>query len=92
MAAPIAAIAEAQAASTTKLGPWRSNRLANRPAMMLASSPGMVSSVISGRRWPTPACSSPAIAERTAAGRAAKLGAAASSWATSGNDRRRAVM
>jgi hypothetical protein len=47
-AASMAARADAQAASTTKLGPCRSNRLATRPAMTLPSSPGMVSSVISG--------------------------------------------
>ena len=48
--ASIAAIAEAHAASTVKFGPWRLKRLAMRPAMQLASSPGIVSSVISGRQ------------------------------------------
>ncbi len=45
----MAAIAEAQAASTTKFGPRKLKRLAIRPAMQLANSPGMVSSVISGK-------------------------------------------
>ena len=48
----IAAIADAHAASTTKFGPWKLKILAIRPAMQLASSPGMVSSVISGRSFP----------------------------------------
>ena len=48
----IAAMAEAQAASVVKLGPWKLKTLAMRPAMQLASSPGMLSSVISGRRLP----------------------------------------
>jgi hypothetical protein len=39
---------EAQAASVVKFGPRKLNRLAIRPAITLASSPGMVSSVISG--------------------------------------------
>ena len=46
--ASIAASADAQAASVVKLGPWRLNRLATRPAMQLPSSPGIVSSVIAG--------------------------------------------
>ena len=33
----------------TKFGPWKLKMLAIRPAMQLASSPGMLSSVISGR-------------------------------------------
>ena len=44
----VAAMAEAQAASITKLGPRKLNRLATRPAMQFDSSPGIVSSVISG--------------------------------------------
>jgi hypothetical protein len=46
--ASIAATAEAQAASTTKLGPRRLKRLATRPARQLPSSPGIVSSVTGG--------------------------------------------
>jgi hypothetical protein len=46
-AADMAASPEAQAASVVKFGPRRLNTAATRPAMMLASSPGMVSSVIS---------------------------------------------
>ena len=42
-----AASPEAHAASVVKFGPRRLNRLATRPAMTLASSPGIVSSVIS---------------------------------------------
>ena len=38
---------EAQAASVVKFGPRKLNRFATRPASTLASSPGMVSSVIS---------------------------------------------
>jgi hypothetical protein len=43
----MAANPDAHAASVVKLGPRKSNRLAIRPAMTLASSPGIVSSVIS---------------------------------------------
>ncbi len=82
--ASIAAIAEAQAASTVKFGPWRLKRLAMRPAMQLASSPGIVSSVIAGSRASRLPCSSPSMAPRTSAGSAAKLSACASSRASSG--------
>ncbi len=47
LAADIAASADAQAASVVKLGPRKLNSAATRPAMMFASSPGMVSSVMS---------------------------------------------
>ncbi len=90
-AAPMAAIAEAQAASQTKLGPWKSNRLATRPAMMFESSPGIVSSQISGKLAPTPERNSRSMAPRTASGSARKLGARVSSRAYSGSIRRVAV-
>ena len=50
MAAFMAARVDAQAASVTKFGPRKLNRLQTRPAITLDSSPGMVSSVISGER------------------------------------------
>ena len=91
MVASIAASADAQAASVVKLGPWRLNRLATRPAMQLPSSPGIVSSVITGSQASKLACSSPSIVERTSAGSAAKLAARSSSRARSGNMIRSAV-
>ena len=54
-AAVMAAMDDAHAASVTKFGPCRSNSDATRPAMMLDSSPGMVSSVMAGKRPSTPA-------------------------------------
>ena len=86
-----AASVEAQAASTTKLGPCRSNRLATRPAMQLPSSPGMVSSVIWGRCAPMRSCISAMIAARTSAGNARNDGAPARSRTVSGKATRRAV-
>ena len=71
--ASIAASAEAHAASVVKFGPWRLNRLAIRPAMQLPSSPGIVSSVISGSQASMLPCSSRSIVARTSAGSAAKL-------------------
>ena len=65
--ASIAAIADAQAASTTKFGPRRLKRFATRPARQLPSSPGIVSSVTGGSRSKL-ACSSPAIAARIGLG------------------------
>ncbi len=90
-AAFIAAIAEAQAASTVKFGPWRLKRLAIRPAMQLLSSPGIESSVIPGSQASTLSRSSPVIAVRTSAGSAAKLPARSSSRASSGYSMRRLV-
>ena len=69
--ASIAAIAEAQAASTTKLGPRRLNRLETRPARQLPSSPGIVSSVTGGSHPSMFECSSRAIASRALSGRSA---------------------
>jgi hypothetical protein len=89
--ASIAASADAQAASVVKLGPWKSKRLATRPARQLASSPGIVSSVITGSQSSKLACSSPSIFERTSAGSAAKLAARSSSRARSGKRIRSAV-
>jgi len=60
--------------------------------MMLASSPGMVSSVMSGKRSATPARNSRSIASRTSAGRLRRLGEPASSRAYSGKSSRQAVM
>ena len=51
-AASRAARLEAQAASVMKLGPRRLRMLATRPETMLASSPGMVSSVMGGMLLP----------------------------------------
>jgi hypothetical protein len=61
---------------------------AMRPAMQLASSPGMVSSVISGRRRPIRSCNSRVMSPRTAAGSAAKLALSANSLAYSGKKMR----
>jgi hypothetical protein len=84
IAASIAAIAEAQAASTVKFGPCRLKRFAMRPAMQLLSSPGIVSSLISGSHASRFPCSSASMAARTSAGSAAKLPARSSSRASSG--------
>ena len=51
-AASRAARLDAQAASVVKFGPWRPRRFATRPAMMFASSPGIVSSVTGGSDAP----------------------------------------
>ena len=83
--ASIAAIADAQAASTTKFGPRRLNRFATRPARQLPSSPGIVSSVVGGRSACRRACHSPVIAARTSPGSAAKLGVWSRSRESSGN-------
>jgi hypothetical protein len=87
----MAASAEAQAASQAKFGPWKSNRLAMRPAMQLASSPGMESSVISGSRAAIRSWVSRARVSRTASGSAVKDGASASARAYSGKKTRSAV-
>jgi hypothetical protein len=60
--------------------------------MMLDSSPGMVSSLITGQRPATPDRISSTTARRTSSGSAAKLGARLSSWAYSGNMMRAEVM
>ena len=73
IAAFVAAIADAQAASIVKFGPWRSKRLATRPARQLLSSPGIVSSLIGGSHASRCPCSSEAIAVRTSVGSAVKL-------------------
>ncbi len=89
IAASIAAIAEAHAASVMKLVPCRSKTLATRPAMTLPSSPGIVSSVTSGSHASKLDRSSASIAARVSAGSAAKLPPRSSSRASSGNVIRR---
>ncbi len=87
----MAAIAEAQAASTTKLGPRKLNRLARRPATQLPSSPGMVSSFTPGSHSSRFWWSSPSMAPRTSSGSEAKLPARSSSRRSSGYMRRMTV-
>ncbi len=77
-------MADAHAASVVKLGPWKLKRLATRPAMQLASSPGMVSSVVSGRRAAIRLCNSLFISRRTGSGSALKLALPSSSRSYSG--------
>ena len=91
MDASNAAMADAQAASVTKFGPWKSNRLAMRPARMLPSSPGIVSSLMGGSQASMFACSSASTAARTPGSRAANDGAFSSSRASSGKVMRSAV-
>ena len=85
MAADIAASPEAHAASVVKLGPRKLNRFATRPAITFASSPGMVSSVISSNPARNEARVSASTASRTGSGSAANDGAAHSSRANLGN-------
>ncbi len=85
MAELIAARPDAQAASVVKLGPRKLNRLATRPAMMFASSPGIVSSVMPGVSAANDLCASAMICSRMFSGTAWKLGALRSSRANSGN-------
>ena len=81
----MAASPEAHAASVVKLGPRKLNRFATRPAVMFASSPGMVSSVISSNPARNEARVSARMASRTCWGSAPNDGAAQSSWANFGN-------
>jgi len=76
---------EAQAASVVKLGPRKLNRFAIRPEMMFASSPGMVSSVISMKWLRYELEVSAVIVSRVASGSAANAGERASSRVNSGN-------
>ena len=85
----MAANAEAHAASVVKLGPRKLNRLATRPARTLASSPGMVSSVISSSRSRNDARVSASTASRTCCGSAVNDGAASKSRVNAGNWMRR---
>ncbi len=68
-----------------KFGPRKSKRLATRPAMTFASSPGIVSSVISANRDRYPLRVSWMIAARVASGSMVNDGADASSRNASGN-------
>ena len=88
----MAARAEAQAASVMKLGPRRLSTLAMRPETMLASSPGMLSSVISGNLLAARSRHCAKIASRTAFGNCWNSGACSSKWAYSGKAIRRLVM
>jgi hypothetical protein len=84
-AASRAAKLEAQAASVTKLGPRRFSTLATRPDRMLASSPGIVSSVTGGRAWFILSCQRDRMRWRTSAGRSRNSCASFSHRAHSGN-------
>ena len=84
-AAVRAASPEAQAASVVKLGPLKLNRFATRPAMMFASSPGMVSSVISGNWLRNDRVVSARTASWVAPGSAANAGERTSSRVNSGS-------
>src|SRR5664280_818649 len=76
---------DAACASVVKLGPRKLNRLATRPAMMFASSPGIVSSVMPEVSAANDLCASAMICSRMFSGTAWKLGALRSSRANSGN-------
>ena len=80
----MAAMADAHAASVTKFGPWKSKMAEMRPAMMLASSPGIESSFTSGSRPRIPASSSLEIASRWASGSRPNVAERASSSRYSG--------
>jgi hypothetical protein len=69
-----AARPDAHAASVVKFGPWKLNRFATRPAVTLASSPGIVSSVISNRLARNPLRVSARISRRTSSGSASNAG------------------
>ena len=84
-AAEVAARAEAQAASVVKFGPRKSKRFATRPARTLASSPGIVSSLMSGSWARKCSCHWERIPVRTSAGSAAKEGVCSRSRRSSGN-------
>ena len=88
-AADMAASPEAQAASVVKLGPRKLNKFATRPAITFASSPGMVSSVISSNPARNEARVSASTASRTGSGSAANDDAAHSSRVNWGNSIRR---
>ena len=90
-AASSAASVEAQAASVVKLGPRRLSTLATRPARMFDSSPGIVSSVISGRPFVTTSAQRARMALRTSAGSSANSFDSTSSRRYSGNSMRSVV-
>ena len=79
-----AAMEEAQAASVTKLGPPRLSALATRPAMMLDSSPGMVSSVMPAMRWRISLPMPLRIDNCRSGGSSLKSGTASRAWMYSG--------
>ena len=90
-AASRAAKVDAQAASAVKLGPRRLSTLATRPERMFESSPGIVSSVISGIRARTTSVHRERIALRTSAGRSRNSFASRSRRRYSGNEMRSVV-
>ena len=90
-AASRAANVEAQAASAVKFGPRRLSTLATRPERMFESSPGIVSSVISGIPFATTSCQRERMALRTSAGRSRNSFASSSRRRYSGNEMRSVV-
>ena len=90
-AASRAAKVEAQAASAVKFGPRRLSTLATRPERMFDSSPGIVSSVISGSLFATTSRQRERMAARTSAGRSRNSCASSSSRSYSGNEMRSVV-
>jgi len=80
-----AASPDAQAASVVKLMPRKLHRFAIRPAMMFDSSPGMVSSVMSGNRLRNDWLVSAMTASRVLAGSDANVADRASSRVNSGS-------
>ena len=87
----IAAKLEAHAASVMKFGPRRLSRFATRPLMMLASSPGIVSSVMGGSRLSRAWCQRDRMAVRTSKGRSRNSATPVSALWNSGNITRRLV-
>ena len=90
-AASNAAKVDAQAASVVKFGPRRFRTFATRPERMFDSSPGIVSSVMSGMFRATTSDQRARIASRTAAGRSRNSFASSSSRRYSGNEMRSVV-
>ena len=90
-AASRAANVEAQAASAVKFGPRRLRTFATRPERMFDSSPGIVSSVISGIRFVTTSFQRERMALRTSAGRSRNSFASPSRRRYSGNEIRSVV-
>ena len=90
-AASRAANVEAQAASAVKFGPRRLSTLATRPERMFDSSPGIVSSVISGIPFRTTSCQRERMASRTGAGRSRNSFVSVSRRRYSGNEMRSVV-
>jgi hypothetical protein len=91
-AALSAASPDAHAASVVKFGPRKLNRFATRPAITLASSPGIVSSLISPQWAWNAARVSSRMCSRWLAGSEENDGVAARSLSTSGSSMRMFVL